>query len=226
MDPVRFPAVVLGAACLAFRRNSAPCRADSELNLSERRLTQGKPSNPTRLERTAGSPEEQLREALDHMGGRRLGLASGSRPDTGRGGGPAATQRHRYVRDGEVPVVHAALGPQVARSDAALHRDRAVLDALRHDLDRERAAREAAERSLQEARATLTVLQTRLVHLEMDLQSAQEHAAEHAAAQAAPAPIVSADSDPDPAPTRRRTRAPRAEAEPQPVKWWIKTDKS
>ena len=143
------------------------------------------------------------------------------------GGSPAAT-RHRYVRDGEVPVVHATLGRQPARPDPSIQQDKALIESLRQDLDRERAARETAERALQETRATLVMLQTRLAHVEMDLQEAQaqEQAIAEAAAAASVAVEPELEPEPEPAPERAR-RKPRAEKParmPQPIKWWIKAE--
>ena len=74
--------------------------------------------------------------------------ASGSHP-----------QRRRFVRDGDVPVT-------------LIHRDRHVagepgtnqLDVARHAIRAEAAARELAERSLNEARITIRDLQTKVAH--------------------------------------------------------------
>ena len=146
------------------------------------------------------------------MGGRRTSSAPASAG--GRNATPVAGQRHRYVRDGEVPVVHAALGRNSARSEAGSQQDKALLDSLRQDLEQERSRREAAERSLAESRSAVVALQTRLAHVEMDLQAAQEQAMSQ---HAMPAPAAAA-------PVRRKSRAERQEAEPQPIKWWIRDD--
>ena len=159
-------------------------------------------------------------------GGRSAGSSNSHTAPTRLSGSPAAT-RHRYVRDGEVPVVHAALGRQIARPDASLQQDKALIETLRQDLERERAARELAERSLQEARVSLTNLQTRLVHVEMNLQETQEEKAqEREAAEAAS--LAAAPIDPAPAPerVRRRPRADKPSREPQPIKWWIKGEQA
>ena len=161
------------------------------------------------------------------MGGRRLSTGSSNTgaasPNANRGHASGTTQRHRYVRDGEVPVVHAALGRQAARPDAASTQDKALIDQLRQELDRERAGREAAERSLHETRMSLTATQTRLAHIEMDLQAAQEQ--NTALAALPPASLASSDSAP---PARRKPRAERPadepDDEPQPVKWWIRDE--
>ncbi len=104
-----------------------------------------------------------------------------------------------------------------------MQQDKALIETMRQDLDRERLAHEAAERSLHETRAILVHLQTRLAHVEMDLQAAKEAVQEAAEQQAlARAPLAVAA----PAPVRRKPRAEKAEREPQPVKWWVKTEKS
>ena len=146
------------------------------------------------------------------MGGRR----TSSTPSAGGGrtGGSSATPRHRYVRDGEVPVVHAALGRPAVRSEAAIQQDKVLLDSLRHDLEQERSRRETAERCLTESRSSIVALQTRLAHVEMDLQAAQEQVTAQATlAVQAPAETV-----------RRKPRVEKSEAEPQPIKWWIKDE--
>lgn len=151
------------------------------------------------------------------MGGR-TNPSSGSHSGVMRSGGSGAGQRHRYVRDGEVPVVHATLGRQATRPDASMQQDKALLESLRQDLERERAAREVAERSLHETRATLVTLQTRLAHVEMDLQEAQEQVV---VVEAATAPAIAPVE-----PVRRRPRIQKPDHEPQPVKWWIKVEKA
>lgn len=213
---------------------------NSELNLSERRLLQGKTNNLD-SDNNIQSTEAQVRLALEHMGGQRLGLASGSPGTIGRGGASPASSRHRYVRDGEVPVVHAALGRAGARPDQAVQQDKALIETMRQDLDRERSAHETAERVLHETRAALVNLQTRLAHAEMDLQAAKEaaqHSAQEAAeqqliAQAATAQVASVQAadvqtavdETARTPIRRRARKEKPakpQREPQPVKWWIK----
>ena len=167
------------------------------------------------------SQEAKLRQALELMGGRRAGSAAAPQASAGaRNTASPASTRHRYVRDGEVPVVHAALGRPTHRSDPANQQDKALLDSLRQELDRERAGRDAAERTIAELRLTSTALQTRLAHLEMDLQASQEALLE--AVQAATQSHQSEAVAP-PKPGRPRGKRP---AEPEPVKWWIKSEKS
>ena len=115
------------------------------------------------------SVEERMRRALgltgDHAG--RSSPAHAERPQAGPPGRPAgrssaAKQRHRFVPDGAVPVTvisrhrsGEADGPPTSRA------------AVEAALQAERAARERAERSLQEALATVRDLQTKLGHAEL-----------------------------------------------------------
>ena len=187
-------------------------RINRELNLSEHRPARGPDDETPATESGSRSAEAQLRQALEHMGGRRTSGAPSS--GSGRTGGSAATSRHRYVRDGEVPVVHAALGRPAVRSEAAIQQDKALLDSLRQDLEQERSRREAAERCLTESRSSIIALQTRLAHVEMDLQAAQEQVT----AQTSLLVQVPVEA------VRRKSRTEKPEAEPQPIKWWIKDE--
>jgi len=131
------------------------------------------------------SDEERMRRAL--------GLASdGSsragqpRPEQSRSKPSASSPvrsssaprpRHRFVQDGDVPVALVGRSrPQEADMPAAAPTNRGAIEAALHQ---ERAARDRAERSLQEALATVRDLQTKLGHAEL----AQREAS--AAAQAA-----------------------------------------
>ncbi len=132
--------------------------------------------------------------------------------------------RHRFVKDGEVPVV---MVQSHADPSAAPRPDPAT-----QLLAEERAARERSERALAAAQATIRDLQTKLAHVTLArdeaaaaLQTMTEErlAAERAAAAAAP---------PAPAP-RRRGRPPKHQAVEgtaapprrstsldKPVQWW------
>ena len=176
------------------------------------------------------SQEAKLREALELMGGRRGAAPQGGGARTAAG---SASTRHRYVRDGEVPVVRAALGRP--RAESANQPDKALLDSLRQELERERAARESAERATAELRLASTALQTRLAHLEMDLHAAQEalrHAAQEAAAQEATRQAANAAAtqpctrEPAPAHPKPRPGRPRGQGSAAPIKWWIKSEKA
>ena len=124
------------------------------------------------------SQEAQLRQALESMGGRRLGSSPAAQAASSRQAGPNSTQRHRYVRDGEVPVVHATLGRPPAKPDAA-------------------AQQIVAQQALDEAAAP---------------------------PPDEPAAPLLARRQPRAAKTRP-TKTPR-EHEPEPVKWWIKSEKT
>ncbi len=167
---------------------------------------------------------------------RALGLEGGSAPPrtAASRAADASTQgrhRHRFVSDGEVPVVlmnprpEQPAGTRPDGAAAALHG--------------EKEARERVERSLAAAQATIRDLQAKLAHAQTTLahvtlardeaaaalQQAQEQAA---AARAAP------PAGPDAAPpvVRRRGRPPKIRAEKppakprakaqKPVKWWVK----
>ena len=148
-----------------------------------------------------------------------------------------ARARHRFVRDGEVPVVvvngHGA--PEAAPNGQAA--------GMQAKLLAERQARAEAERALAEAQATVRSLQAKLAHAE--LAHAEALAAERRvreAAETAPrdatatrgaagrrprgaAPVPAADA-PTAEPTPKRTRAAKPAREPKPVKWWLPSYKA
>lgn len=148
-------------------------------------------------------------------------------PPQGGEGHSHPRHRHRFVRDGEVPVVmvqsHADQGA-APRPDPA-----AGL------LAEERAARERGERALAAAQSTIRDLQTKLAHITLARDEAvaalqamtEERAAAREAALAAPPPPA------PPVAPRRRGRPPKhAAADPaaapprrsagvdKPVQWW------
>jgi hypothetical protein len=103
------------------------------------------PSDDARLRAT----ETQMRHALGlHGGAPTRSSAGGSQP-----------QRRRFVRDGEVPVtiIHGGHHPD---GEAGTNQ----LDAARQAVRCEAAARERAQRLLEEAQATIRDLQTKLGH--------------------------------------------------------------
>jgi hypothetical protein len=95
--------------------------------------------------------------------------SNGDRPSSN---GHSNGHRHRFVQDGEVPVVlakHAGPGgvtPLVARGTNAPSGTNRVA-ALSADLGMERAARERAERGLTQALAHVRDLQTKVAHAEL-----------------------------------------------------------
>lgn len=126
--------------------------------------------------------ETRMRQALEALRGpvRKEGAApeAAARParrdhgrDHMRDSGPqiAPRGRHRFVKDGEVPVVHLAANrpreAQVANrpDDEALH----AMEELRQRAN-------AAERAQREAMAQLQALQTKLVHQQMALDAATD----------------------------------------------------
>nr|WP_321984249.1 hypothetical protein [uncultured Lichenicoccus sp.] len=123
---------------------------------------------------------DQGREPLDpfrqsggnHHGGHTIGQ-NGSQRRT------SAAPMHKlkrpaFVQDGDVVVEYAG-------RDRPGHHDggdqgRSALDALRDEVVRERRVREEAERALTETRLALQGLQTRLAHLELDLNESRSAA--------------------------------------------------
>ena len=109
----------------------------------------------------SSTDELRLRATEKHMR-RALGLREGSAsaPQNAPPAPPAGVvrpHRHRFVRDGEVPVT-------VVHRD---HDDRAGInriDAARQALREQVVARERAEHLLQDARATIQMLETKLAH--------------------------------------------------------------
>ncbi len=170
--------------------------------------------------------EAQMRRALG-----RLGPDSPERTPSGRErpapehrqAYPGSRPRHRFVADGEVPVVmmhsaHDSTGSAARAADSALA-DR--LHATETALREERAGREAAERSLQAAQATIHDLQTKLGHAslaqaeavaalrqrEEDLRAAVQRAAE-AAPRTIETPLAVSGTG------RRRGRPPGSRTRP------------
>jgi hypothetical protein len=136
--------------------------------------------------------ELKMREALG-LHGRGERQASRPQPEQSRPNGdrPANDRpmsnghsnghRHRFVQDGEVPVVLAkhsgpgGVAALVARGTNAPSGTNRVA-ALSADLGMERAARERAERGLNQALANVRDLQTKLAHVELARSEAVESA--------------------------------------------------
>lgn len=144
------------------------------------------------------------------------GTRSGDAPSPGR-------HRHRFVSDGEVPVVMVQSRPDQPGSNRL---DAANAAALKD----ERAARERAERSLQAAQATIRDLQTKLAHA--TLARDEVAAALRACQEQLAAARTQFPAEAEPSPVRRRGRPPKAasaqtaakprERVQKPVKWWVK----
>ncbi len=122
---------------------------------------------------SADDAEERLRISLSRIGTQK----NGGRPTRPH----QLTQpvRRRFVRDGEVPTEYAGRGPESAASAEA---DEA-LSALRAELAAGNVAREEAEQALAVARAANRTLQTRVGHMELELQELRARAAEAALAE-------------------------------------------
>ena len=127
------------------------------------------PKSPPPNALDTDSVEERMRRALGLTGDRavRSSPPHAERPQAGPpgrlAGRPAADKpRHRFVQDGAVPVtILNRHRPDEAEGSPA---SRTAIEAALRD---ERAARDRAERSLQEALATVRDLQTKLGHAEL-----------------------------------------------------------
>lgn len=177
--------------------------------------------------------EAQMRRALG-LDGRSLSPRPTPRPSPPRAAdaaGAPGRHRHRFVSDGEVPVVVVN-----SRQDpAALPRPEAAAA-----LDTEREARRRAERALTAAQASIRELQSKLAQAETKLAHVSLARDEAVAAlrraqdeaSAAPAAAPASESEQSPPAVRRRGRPPKPRAEKpaaaprergqKPVKWWVK----
>src|SRR5450631_2287696 len=109
----------------------------------------GKMTDPSPDDARLRSTETQMRHAL--------GLRGDTPPRSSASG--SHRQRHRFVRDGEVPVT-------VIRRDHQPEGEHSAnqLDAARQAIQSEATAKDRAERLLAEAQAMIRDLQTRLGH--------------------------------------------------------------
>jgi hypothetical protein len=119
-------------------------RARTILYTQKGKMTESPPDN-ARLRAT----ETQMRHAL--------GLRGETPPRSSAGG--SQRQRHRFVRDGEVPVT-------IIRRDRQLDGEHSAnqLDAARQAIQSEATAKDRAERLLAEAQPMIRDLQTKLGH--------------------------------------------------------------
>ncbi|MGI4748849.1 MAG: hypothetical protein ACRYFY_22790 [Janthinobacterium lividum] len=138
------------------------------------------------------------------------------------------SRRRRFTQNEDVVVEYVSRNLQPDLHE--MHEPAPAVPAQHEELLQERQLREKAEQALHETRAALQVMQTRLAHLEMDLNEARAQRSrmedEAAMARALPAPTDRPSQDRG-APTRTRQKPVVAiddEAEPQPVKWWLKKD--
>jgi hypothetical protein len=171
----------------------------------------------------------------------------GFRPDGFRNDGPHHSNkaRHRFVKDGEVPVVHMPkAGPRDAAA-AGIPRNDPEYARLQQLIDEHRQRADLAERARAEAQAQFKLLQTKLAHTELTLADAQalaqarldEAASLQAQVQklqaAKPAPVLRAEAPANPvAPVKRGPGRPRRVVvelpvqEPEPVEWWLLPSKA
>ncbi len=187
----------------------------------------GQASLPSDTDTSLDVDELHMRETL--------GLGGRARPSSRSQPVAAAKQRHRFVQDGEVQVIHLS-GQRDGDTNAASRSRIAALEAL---LEAERAARTKAEQAAQSASLQMQAMETKLAHLEMSSREsgaterqAREHleaelqraVAERDAAQLALTAQATAAVTP---PVKERAkRVPKAKApprvkEPKPVKWWL-----
>jgi hypothetical protein len=168
--------------------------------------------------------------------------SEGFRQDGYRNDGPhhANKARHRFVKDGEVPVVHMPkAGPRDAASPGPARNDPEYAR-LQQIIEEQRKRGDEAERARAEAQTQFKLLQTKFAHTELALADAQalaqtrleELTALHAQLQQLqtppparaprqPAP-VSADAPPKRRPGRpRRIVVDVPTQEPEPVEWWL-----
>ena len=175
--------------------------------------------------------DDAVKQALLRMGGSNGGTSRRGGEQASPGPATPDSRRRRFSQNENVPVEYVSRdrqGGQAARHDAADVHDASA--GLGRALERERQLREAAERTLGEVRAALHVAQTRLAHLEIEVEEARAQRAAMVVPEAPvpePAPEPVAESEPlRPARGRGRPRTVRAEAEPEdepePVKWWIR----
>ena len=106
---------------------------------------------------TDSSPDDAHLRTTEAQMRHALGLRGSTPPRSSTSG--SQPQRHRFVRDGEVPVT-------VLRRDHQPDAEHGAnqLDAARRAIRSEAAARERAERSLAEAQVMICDLQTKLAH--------------------------------------------------------------
>ncbi len=169
--------------------------------------------------------ESRMRRALEAMsgpGGRAAGAELAQMPrrtvpqrEPFRGGegqghgaahGGAGKPRHRFVRDGEVPVVH-MVKPGPREAAAVLPRNDAELARMQAELDSWRQRAEQAERARNELQAQTSAqmksLHTQLGHVELaraDAQALAEARAEEIAGLQAELARLKAAATPRPAP--------------------------
>lgn len=166
------------------------------------------------------SEEEALRRALDRMGARRP--AQGQKGALLNGSSFHHDQpraRRRFAQDGDVQVEwrSSPLGA-AAETGPALFDSAAE---LRAQLNAEHQAHAAAREQLREARAKIQQLETRLVHLQMDVREAEHRQAAAEVVVSVPEPASSPVAQPVKRGRPRKKQPPRPRFPRQkPVRWW------
>ena len=146
-------------------------------------------------------------------------------------------QRHRFVQDGEVQVVHMS----GQRDGDAVATSRGRIAALEAALEAEQAARAKAEHQAQASLAQVHALETKLAHVELSAREVMETERQGreqaeadlrlaiAARDAAQQELSDRPVAVAPEPVKERVKPPRVARpkagprvkEPQPVKWWL-----
>lgn len=120
--------------------------------------------------------EAQMRRALGLHGEGHRSRPDGDRPEPGqRMGGGGFTQglhRRRFVQDGEVPVTVVRRDPAELPGGAPSGPSSSRLQRVEAALTAETAARDKADRALQETQAALQALRTKIGHHELERNEA------------------------------------------------------
>ena len=167
-----------------------------------------------------------------------LGLSGRGRAQSRSQPSTTTKQRHRFVQDGEVPVIHM----NGLRDGDAAAASRGRITTLEAAVETEHALRIKAEQAVQAGLAHIHALETKLAHVEMSAREAvaterqararaeAELQVAAAARDVAPPPITALPED-APRPVKPRVKRalqakmPRVK-EPQPVKWWLGSARS
>lgn len=177
----------------------------------------------------ARSDEVRMRLALEKLGTRSTPPVRSGPGGSAGGAHGAAPRRHKFAREGDVPVER--LPPSV-RSAGDLQRE----------LEEERAARQRSEQALSDTKAAIATLQAAHLRSEQEARAAREAVEEREAAMAGLrselqrlALKLEAATDANPA-TRagikhkrggsapakfKRTQATSEAPTPEPAKWWL-----
>lgn len=153
-----------------------------------------------------------MRQSLSRLG--QVALQRPQRSSSSNGPIP----RRRFVQDGDVPTTYTHAGSDAARTGADPSE---AVEAAQAELQRERGTHAETRDALKQAQATIQRLQTRLGHMELEMQETRERAEQSVVAALQAEREVATRV---PRPRKAATEvAPRSdEAEPEPVKWWVR----